>query len=472
MGRNTGGMGGADIAFNFLRGAEAIGQGMRRSQQLESEGMALEDERGVRAAYEQIAQAVGPTGDISALDGNPLLNTRYGTMAAGKFFADRASTETSRLQMLQNMGKADDTFYQITFRPLAMAAQEAYQAGDMERFGGIINELSAKSPLPYRYQYNPGENSFAESFRSSKDGGWVDTPDTLTPEQAKQALDGIMSGEQRVLAGANMGLRNVNQRFLAMAARYKMGTILDNANALADPKRWIPLNKGGRTIWVVPQNRHDDYSAGPSYRIVDDSGAMGGMVGSLDGLLGQGWTRADVAADLANKRRLAAGSRGGNGLGTSPMDQMMIDALLQNGYDYDKKYNRWFKTTIDENGKRQIDYTQPLTPAEYEAIKGKLASGDPLGILGGGAVAEPVPSGSVGGVKQALGNAQGALGLWTPTRPEPPAKAADGPSWTGDPRFEGYRDTVDGTIEIGKTLARWFRPSDYTEPEDPWMYRP
>ena len=125
MGRNAGDMSGADIGFNFLRGAQAVGQGIRQSQALESERMALDDEKGVRAAYEQIAGAVGPTGDVSVLDGNPLLNTRHGTMAAGKFFADRANTEASRLQMLQNMGKADDTFYRNTFRPLAMAAQEA-----------------------------------------------------------------------------------------------------------------------------------------------------------------------------------------------------------------------------------------------------------------------------------------------------------------------------------------------------------
>ena len=72
-----------------------------------------------------------------------------------------------------------------------------------------------------------------------------------------------------------MQMQTVNPRFLAASARYKMGTILGNAQALSDPNQWIPLTKGGKTIYVIPQNRHDDYSVGPSYRVVDDKGRDG-----------------------------------------------------------------------------------------------------------------------------------------------------------------------------------------------------
>lgn len=416
MGRNAGDMSGADIGFNFLRGAQAVGQGIRQSQALESERMALDDEKGVRAAYEQIAGAVGPTGDVSVLDGNPLLNTRHGTIAAGKFFADRANTEASRLQMLQNMGKADDTFYRNTFRPLAMAAQEAYQAGDTQRFGGIMSQLSAASPFPYRYRAN-SDGTLSEFFRSSKDGGWVDTGEKLTPDQALQALRDIMSGEQNVLGGADMRTRTVNPRFLAMAARYKMGTILDNADALADQNRWIPLTKGGKTIWVVPQNRHDDYTAGPAYRIVDDSGQMGGMVESLDALLKKGWIRADVAADLVYKRRRAVESGKGGGLGSSPGDQMMTDALLRAGYVYDKNYKRWFKTKEDLDGKPQPDYARPLSQAEYQEIAGRMSGSDPLGYLGTGTAGKASPSAvaPASGVRRSPDRAKGVLGIWRPS---------------------------------------------------------
>lgn len=58
----------------------------------------------------------------------------------------------------------------------------------------------------------------------------------------------------------------------------------------------------------------DDYSVGPSYRVVDDKGGMGGMVGSLDDLMSQGWVRADVKAKIDNAQRIAAG----RGLGGGP----------------------------------------------------------------------------------------------------------------------------------------------------------
>lgn len=382
MGRNSGDMSGADIAFNFMRGAEMVGQGLQRSQQLEAHNMEMEDERGVRAAYEQFASAVGQNGDISALEGSPLLNTRHGVMAMGKFMADRASSEQARLSMLQNMAKADDALYQEYFRPLAMSAQDAYRAGDMQRFGQLAGKLSEIAPFPYKYQMGQ-DGSFTELFRSTADGGFVDSGHRMNPQQVMDAITGIMSGEQNILSGMDMQTRTVNPNFLAAAARYKMGTIMGNAQALADPKQWIPLTKGGKTIWAVPQNRHDDYSAEPAYRIVDDGGKMGGMADSLNSLMSQGWTRADVEADLTRKRRLVAGGGMAGGMGATASDEVMTDTLLRAGYVYDKNYKRWFKGREDMDGKPQPDYSQPLSREEYQKLAGLMSGEDPLGYLGG-----------------------------------------------------------------------------------------
>lgn len=305
---------GDDPWRNAMQGVGFLGNAMRIGQQIGEVRHGQDERDATNKAYEYITGKLGGSGDLSALDGDSILNTRHGVQAMGKFMLDRANTEQSRLSMLKNMEAADDQFYQNTFRPLAFEAQKAYQSGDMRRFGQIVSELSAKSPLPYRYELGQ-DGDFAESFRSSKEGKFIDTGERMTPQQVFEQLNGIMSGEQRVLRGADMQMQTVNPRFLAASARYKMGTILGNAQALSEPNQWIPLTKGGKTIYVIPQNRHDDYSVGPSYRIVDDKGGMGGMMGSLDDLMSQGWVRADVKAKIDNAQRIASGRGLGGGRG-------------------------------------------------------------------------------------------------------------------------------------------------------------
>lgn len=336
--------------MEMLQGVQAFGNAMRTGQQLEQGRMALEDEKGVNAAYEHIANKVGSTGDISALDGDPLMNTRYGTMAAGKFLGQRAQNETSRLQMLKAMSASDDEFYSKTFRPLAFAADEAYKSGDIQRFGAISSELSAKAPLPYKTEMDTDGN-FKLLFRSDKDGGWSDTGRKLSPQEVMNEIGGIIGGEQKILAGADMQQKVVNPRFLAAAARYRMGTITGNADAMADPSKWIPMQKEGHTVWAVPQNRHDDYSAGPAYRIVDDSGKMGGMVGSLDELAQGGYVRADAKAKLAVLQKRANGGAAG---AQAPGGKFSLS-------ESDKSFIDKWSTYTNEDGEKQYDSEKALT---------------------------------------------------------------------------------------------------------------
>ena len=140
------------------------------------------------------------------------------------------------------------------------------------------------------------DGNFVESFRSSKEGKFIDTGDRLTPQQAFETIRGIMSGEQKVLRGADMRTHAVNPNFLASAARYKMSTIMDNAAAMQDSSRWIPLEKNGRVVYAIPQNRHDDYSAAPSYRVLDEASGRSYMVGSMDELVNQGYVPSAVKA--------------------------------------------------------------------------------------------------------------------------------------------------------------------------------
>lgn len=379
----NGGNDGVEIAMNLINGAHSMGTAMQNAQRAEAGRLELEDEKGVRAAYEHIAQTAGQNGNIAALDNDPVLNSRYGIMAMGRYMADRASAQQSRTAMLKSMEQADDALYQNHFRPLAFAAQEAFKKGDIRTFGQLAGQLSEISPFPYKYQMGQDGN-FTELFRSTKDGGFVDTGQRMTPQQVMEAITGIMSGEQNILSGMDMQIRTVNPNFLAAAARYKMGTIMGNAQAMADPKQWIPMQKGGHIVYAIPQNRHDDYSADPSYRVLDEHSGRSYMVGSMQDLLDQGYSRADVKAKT--DKMLGHVGTGKVGPGGNPHI-----AMLNAGYVWDKNQKWYFKTGVDADGKPQADFSQPASVEVYQEVMrrtGGVAQGiggahprdaDPLG---------------------------------------------------------------------------------------------
>lgn len=383
---------GMDIARNAMGLAQGLGGLIQQGQRVEDGRRELADDAGIRQAYEHIAQRVGQGGNISALDGDPVMNSRHGIMAMGKFMADRANSEQSRLAMLKNMAEADDTLYQQYFRPLAVTAMDAYQKGDMRAFGQAAGQLSRISPFPYQYQMD-GDGNFQEFFRSSGEGGFVDTGERITPQQVYQSIQGIMNGEQRVLRGMDMREHYVNPNFLAAAARYKMGTILGNAAALQDPAQWIPMEKDGRVVFAIPQNRHDDYSAAPSYRVFDETGKSSFMVANMDELLGMGYRPSKALAD-ARVLRSKGVPKGTGGMGSSPHNSVITDALLKAGNVYDKSYGRWFKGVDNGEGKLVPDTTRPVTDAEYQEIyRGLLGGNDPLGLFGDKASSTPAGAG-------------------------------------------------------------------------------
>ena len=383
---------GMDIARNAMGLAQGLGGLVQQGQRVEDGRRELADDAGIRQAYEHIAQRVGQGGNISALDGDPVMNSRHGIMAMGKFMADRANSEQSRLAMLKNMAEADDTLYQQYFRPLAVTAMDAYQKGDMRAFGQAAGQLSRISPFPYQYQMD-GDGNFQEFFRSSGEGGFVDTGERITPQQVYQSIQGIMNGEQRVLRGMDMREHYVNPNFLAAAARYKMGTILGNAAALQDPAQWIPLEKDGRVVFAIPQNRHDDYSAAPSYRVFDETGKSSFMVANMDELLGMGYrpSAAKAGARVLRTKGVPKTTGGGS---PAPGGGNIHIAMLNAGYVWDKDQKWYFKAGLDLDGKPQADYSQPAAMGMYREMarryggNGASGGGDPLGLRGKGGSGE------------------------------------------------------------------------------------
>lgn len=366
------------------QGLAFLGNAMRQGQAIGTERRRRDEEDGLNNAYNYIAGKIGNQGDVSLLDSDPILNTRQGTQALGMFMTDRANTETSRLKMLKTMDAANDHYYQNTIRPLAFAAQEAFKAGDLQRFGQVAGELSSKAPYPYRLI--PGQDGhFDVEFRSDQAGGWSRTGERVAPQQVMGEIDKLMAGEQQVLAGANMQARPVNQRYLASAARYQMGTILGNAQNMANPQSWIPLQKGNKVVYAIPQNRHDNYAVGPSFRILEE-GKASFMVEGLDKLIEQGY-RPVVGS---GKNRASTGKRkkaDSDIFNTKEGKEIFHRMLMQAGYAYDKDQKWYYRTDgVDEEGKLRLNYSKPATEEVLMGIRniitGKIKrQGDELKVF-------------------------------------------------------------------------------------------
>lgn len=440
---------------NAMVGMNFLGNAMRTGQQI-GEARYEQDERdAVNKAYEYIAGKVG-TGDISALGNDPILFTRHGAQATSKFMDDRLKTESSRLQMLKNKDEANDHLYRNTLRPLAFKAQEAFKKNDMQLFGQIVGELSAKFPFPYRYNLGQDGN-FIEEFRSSKAGKFIDTGKRMTSQQVMDSINRMMAGEQRVLRGANMEMQYVNPDFLAAAARYQLGTIADNAAALGDPNRYITLTKNGHTIRVVPQNRHDDYSGGVNWMVLDDKGEMGGMYGSLEDLLRQGYRRLDVQARDAMQRRAIAGPQGA-GMKEAKAERMrrFYTRAAQAGYYPDKNTGVLYKATTDMEGKMVLNYSQPMSEDMYNSLlSGERPFGDdPFGL----------PPGTGGGGKgEAKSEKAGKK-----SGDEVKLPKASGSSFSDDPAA-GHAAMVDWLVDAPGRYTKHLRESggnedDYYDP--------
>ena len=67
---------GMDIARNAMDLSEGLGGLLEKGQQIERGRRELADDAGIRRAYEHIASRVGQGGDMSALDGEPVMNSR------------------------------------------------------------------------------------------------------------------------------------------------------------------------------------------------------------------------------------------------------------------------------------------------------------------------------------------------------------------------------------------------------------
>lgn len=481
---------GVRIANNMMQGVAGFMDNMRQAQDVEQGRMAMEDEKGIRAAYEHMAAKLGQDGDIATLDGDPVLNTRHGLMALGRLSADRANTQQTRLAMLKNMEAADDKLYQDFFRPLASQAQEAYQQGNMAKFGQLVGQLSKVAPFPYQYHMG-ADGNFEEMFRSTKNGGWVRTGGSMTPQQVMQAITQIMSGEQKILRGADMRETVVNPFFLAASARYRMATAAKNAAALADPKQWRPMQgKDGHIVFAIPQNAHDDYSADPAYLLFDEKN--GTRRGNLSDLTAQGYA---PAAAKANARKLqAAGRPSAGGYKLTNADVNIL--------------TKYATSTNAETGEKEIDYGKAAFLQEFIQKTGlsplsaieNYESNIQLAMSQGARSREQAERAAMVGLRQKIhGGGQVAHGKKPVSAPASQPGMAPGHQpgvhnakedriknaaagakpgtldslGSSSPEFDSYGNTINGLTNAGRAVGNWLtNTGDYADPEDVLDYRP
>ena len=262
---------GANVAMGMLQGAQAIGNLYRTTQSIKAADAAIEEDKGVKDAYDYIAQKVGQNGDIAALQGDPIMNTRYGTLAAAKYSSDRAQTEEGRARTLSKLSENNMRAWgQIS--PLANRAMQAYDAGDMNAFDSLVADISKNSPLPYNITPNKNGN-FDVHFRSDAHMGYTPTGNTVSREQAREFLSGMLKGEQKVLVGATGQMLPYSPDFDKMMINYQLATQRSNMeNALNPQNDKMAVDSNGNMFSYIVTNSPTDPSAEPIVTMFDHNG--------------------------------------------------------------------------------------------------------------------------------------------------------------------------------------------------------
>ena len=276
-----------DDIYKGAASVAAVGRGIDSLVDAAGSAWDLYDQYKLRDAYDAVSKAFAQ-GGFEGIQSNPDMQDYWHARAVGQFVKDRAGTEKGRLDMLKSMDATADKLYQ-DWRVQAMTVSKAFQSGDMRQFMPLMEQLSAKSPLPYRLE-GTEDGRFRVLFRSDQQLGWTANGQVISPQEAMNEVNRVLQGEQSVLRGLDGKLHPVNPAFSAAAARYYWGTVMGNAENRLDPKKQIPLYDGaGNVVGMgVVQNPVDDYSALPKLLVFDRRGRQIGMYDGMEGVLQAG----------------------------------------------------------------------------------------------------------------------------------------------------------------------------------------
>lgn len=311
-----------DDLYKGAAAVAAVGRGVEGLVGAADGAWNLYDKSRLRSAYDDVSAAF-KQGGFEAIQNDPGMQDYWHAQAVGQFVKDRAGTEQGRLDMLKRMEAVSDKLYQ-DWRVQAMSVDKAYQSGDMQKFMPLMEQLSAKSPLPSRLQATPDGN-FKVLFRSDQHNGeFVETGQVLTPQESISMLRGIMRGEQRMLRGLDGKVVPVNLDFNAAAARYYWGTVMGNSENRLDPSKQRQLyDAAGRFAGVaILQNSHENYDQPGYFEVFDRNGKKMGTAQGVDGLLRMGFS--PFAPQKPARRGEGGDTRGGRPYKLSDGDRSVL----------------------------------------------------------------------------------------------------------------------------------------------------
>lgn len=358
-----------DDIYKGAAAIAAVGRGVNSLVDAAGSAWDMYDQYKLRSAYDDVSKAFGQ-GGFESIQNNPDMQDYWHAQAVGQFVKDRAGTEKGRLEMLKSMDAAADKQYQ-DWRVQAMTVNKAFQAGDMQQFMPLMEQLAATSPLPYRLE-GTQDGKFRVLFRSDQHQGWTATGQLITPQEAMAEVNKVLQGEQSVLRGLDGKLHPVNPGFNAAAARYYWGTVMGNAENRLDPKKQIPLyDSGGNVVGLgVIQNPVDDYGAQPRLLVFDRRGRQVGVYDGMEGVLQAGMS----------PYRPAKQKGSGEEKNTEKKFNKLVDQhMARAGFLKDEKQGWWYNIRTDDSGKQVPDYTRPATQDDVNMAR-DLATGKGLKI--------------------------------------------------------------------------------------------
>lgn len=287
----------------------AVGRGIDSLVGAADSAWSMYNEHKLRSAYDDVSKAFGE-GGFESIQRNPDMQDYWHAQAVGQFVKDRAATEKGRLEMLKSMDAAADKLYQ-DWRIQAARTEEAWKAGNMQQFIPFMQQLSNITPGPYRLI--PGEDgNFKVLFRSDQHHGeFVETGQTLTPQQTVDMMRAVRNGEVYTLKGIDGKLHPSNPIFGAQATRSWWGTVIGNAEISSDPGKQLLLYRNNQPYAVAMlQNSHEDPMKRGQYKVFAlNDGRSLGIADGVPGLLQRG------LSPFAPQKQKGGGSGSGTGTG-------------------------------------------------------------------------------------------------------------------------------------------------------------
>lgn len=394
-----------DDLYKGAAAVAAVGRGVEGLVGAVDGAWSLYDKSRLRSAYDDVSAAF-KQGGFEAIQNDPDMQDYWHAQAVGQFVKDRAGTEQGRLDMLKRMEAVSDKLYQ-DWRVQAARAEDAYKAGNMQQFMPFMQQLSNITPGPHRLEAT-GDGNFKVLFRSDQHNGeFVETGQTLTPQQTMEMMRAIKNGESYILKGIDGKMHPTNPIFHAEAARKWWGTVMGNSENRLDPSKQRQLyDAAGRFAGIaILQNSHENYDQPGYFEVFDRRGKKVGTAQGVDGLLRMGFS--PFAPQKTTRGSGGGDTRGGKPYTLSDGDRSVLGRYAtRSDPETGEEHTDHAKAAFLENFMQRTGLSAHSAIAAYEAnvqeakkrdknlsqVEAELAAQDLMWREWGGGPALPPPA--------------------------------------------------------------------------------